>query len=399
MNTRYELARFDAIISKDIGSFIKSNCKLDQPLYFEFKLAIKEETERIKSNLSKAELDFKKRRTFGRYIRFHQQEIIRLSGQLSNYISPQRLHTISESLDNALLCQQLYLSLEELLAFVAKHFTEYFNQDAWMPESYRRITIYELQKSIRRLHITLIHLKVDKILISIVLNPFKEIVDAPSNEVTYRRMIFLKAIEKEILIFPDSDIEKLDFHTLNQRICESLIRINYNSPEFIKYYSEHIRLSLFNCEFLTDQIDRIAYFYKIVYQIHILPNMSFNPSLPSTKNQLLEWLSGELEYLRQKQLLKNVINGDHEIKNDFKLNFNLSVAQLAYFLKALIEADVIQNKNTSELIRFLTKYVKTKRSESMSYESFRIKYYSIESGTKDAVKKTLEAVLNFINKN
>jgi hypothetical protein len=75
------------------------------------------------------------------------------------------------------------------------------------------------------------------------------------------------------------------------------------------------------------------------------------------------------------------------------------VPHLAYLFRAFIETGVIQNKNTSELIRFLTKYVKTKRSESISQESFRIKYYSVESGTKDAVKKMLQTVLNFINKN
>jgi hypothetical protein len=84
---------------------------------------------------------------------------------------------------------------------------------------------------------------------------------------------------------------------------------------------------------------------------------------------------------------------------DFKLNFDLSVSMLAYMFRAFTETGVIQNKNASELIRFLTKYAKTKRSESISYESFRIKYYSVESGTKDAVKKMLQSIINFINKN
>ena len=83
--------------------------------------------------------------------------------------------------------------------------------------------------------------------------------------------------------------------------------------------------------------------------------------------------------------------------SEFKLNFDISVSHLAFLFRAFIEAGVIQNKNTSELIRFLSKYVKTKKQESISFESFRIKYYSVESGTKDAVKKTLQSVLNFIS--
>jgi hypothetical protein len=87
------------------------------------------------------------------------------------------------------------------------------------------------------------------------------------------------------------------------------------------------------------------------------------------------------------------------ISKDFKLNFNLSVSHLAFLFKAFIETGVIQNKNTSELIRFLTKFVKTKKSEAVSYESFRIKFYNAETGTKDAVKKTLQLLLNYMNKN
>ncbi|MBA4056153.1 MAG: hypothetical protein C0490_15670, partial [Marivirga sp.] len=108
----------------------------------------------------------------------------------------------------------------------------------------------------------------------------------------------------------------------------------------------------------------------------------------------------ELDYLKQKQLLQiaSPLKGEGVI-NDFKLNFDLSVSHLAYLFKSFTETGVIQNKNTSELIRFLTKFVKTKKSEAVSYESFRIKYYNAESGTKDAVKKTLQLLINYMNKN
>lgn len=86
-------------------------------------------------------------------------------------------------------------------------------------------------------------------------------------------------------------------------------------------------------------------------------------------------------------------------EKDFKVNFDLSVSQLAYLFKALIETGVIRNKNTSQLIRFLVKFVKTKKSESVSYDSFRMKFYNPESGTKDAVKKVLGSLLQYMSKN
>ena len=64
----------------------------------------------------------------------------------------------------------------------------------------------------------------------------------------------------------------------------------------------------------------------------------------------------------------------------------MSISQFAYFIRTFIEAGVIQNKNISELIRFLVRFVKTKRSENIAYESFRMKYYNVESSTKNSVK-------------
>jgi hypothetical protein len=77
----------------------------------------------------------------------------------------------------------------------------------------------------------------------------------------------------------------------------------------------------------------------------------------------------------------------------------MSVSQFAYFIKTLTETGVIQNKNVSELIRFLAKFVKTKRSENISYESFRIKYYNAEDNTKGAVRNLLHTAIGYINNN
>lgn len=77
----------------------------------------------------------------------------------------------------------------------------------------------------------------------------------------------------------------------------------------------------------------------------------------------------------------------------------MSVSQFALFTKAFVESGVIQNKNVSELIRFLSKFVKTKRSGTISPESLRIKYYDVESSTKDAVKNLLHTAIGYINSN
>lgn len=84
---------------------------------------------------------------------------------------------------------------------------------------------------------------------------------------------------------------------------------------------------------------------------------------------------------------------------DFKLTLDLSVAQLALLIKSFVETGVIQNKNISELIRFLSRFAVTKKSGSVSQESLRIKYYNVETGTKDSIRNMLHTAIGYINNN
>ena len=94
---------------------------------------------------------------------------------------------------------------------------------------------------------------------------------------------------------------------------------------------------------------------------------------------------------------KGSLSEETTIRKEFKFEFDMSVSQFAYFIRTFIEAGVIQNKNISELIRFLARFVKTKRSENIAYESFRMKYYNVEGTTKNSVKNILHNAIGYIN--
>lgn len=162
----------------------------------------------------------------------------------------------------------------------------------------------------------------------------------------------------------------------------------------------YIQWSVQKTTAVNEKLEELAFYLKFANQETSLNGIAFNHLDAPVNIQIADWISQEVQYLKHKQqLLPMTLDAEDAVPTDFKLNFDLSVSLVAYLFRSFIETGVIQNKNTSELIRFLTKYVKTKKSESISYESLRIKYYSIENGTKDAVKKTLQSILNWINKN
>jgi len=75
------------------------------------------------------------------------------------------------------------------------------------------------------------------------------------------------------------------------------------------------------------------------------------------------------------------------------------VSQLAYFLRILVETEVIKNPNDKELLKFYAKHTRTKKTETISSESLRVKFYNIEDSTKEEVKTIVIKLLNFIQNN
>ncbi|MBS1508505.1 MAG: hypothetical protein JSS79_17840 [Bacteroidetes bacterium] len=183
------------------------------------------------------------------------------------------------------------------------------------------------------------------------------------------------------------------------KLC--LFSLNFNYRGFYIYCIDKIQNEVSSIEFEIDQVEKLSYHLKNINQMQAKPGLSYNRRLAPIKIQLSDWLLEEIQFIDKKCKLSTVSKekDDDFSKRDFKLEFDMSVSQFAFFTKTLVESGVIQNKNVSELIRFLSKFVKTKRSGSISHESFRIKYYNVEDSTKDAVRNTLHTAIGYINRN
>ena len=282
-----------------------------------------------------------------------------------------------------------------LLLELETEFPEYFDQKCSLPHCLQEQVKSEIAEAIQSITEKYETTTIDRRILTIVTAAFESVNGNPET-LSYSRLYFLRAL-KQSLMACDVRLDSADL--LRQDVCRMLIQLNYNSELFFQYYVEQIHHALTLCETLSDKIDQLSYYFKVCCQEHTA-HVSFDFKTQSINIQFVEWISQELEYYRNKQQLQlsqpSKVDG---LAADFKLNFDLSVSHLAYLFKSFIETGIVQNKNTSELIRFLTKFVKTKKSESVSYESFRIKFYNPETGTKDAVKKTLQSLLNYMNKN
>lgn len=371
-NIESQIGRIVALVNADKLSEEESKEILD---------SVRLECEKFKKGLRRLVLSAEPEKRVRRYFHFHQKGLAGLIDKIDQ----------STALIATVLFSSVRKLLVDLLDTLSRQFPQFFDYSARIPGFLTKRVISELTEFADSLRAKFGGTALDPALLDVVLDSFK--VPEPS----YHLLNYLRYLRQHMF---DLDISVNDPDLLRQDLCKLLITCNYNAERFFDYYTRSVNKALVNCETLTDRIDLVSWFLKQCNQEQCLQKISFDPQLPPIHVQLGEWLTQELDYLRQKYQFR-LSPGLHEEdpEKDFKLNFDLSVSQLAYLFKALIETGVVRNKNTSQLIRFLVKFVKTKKSESVSYESFRMKFYNPESGTKDAVKNVLGSLVQYISKN
>ncbi len=360
--------------------------------------AIAEEVERIKSTFALKVLSIEKNQV-ERFFQYHQQALINLLNNLHKFsLIPKEERSINmEPTFNELIRFSCY-QLEEIIKFFQTDFHCYFDLDIHIPELTRERVLKALKESSILLEGNLSKFEIDTALLSICVSAVTDLLKEPDLKITYRKVNWIKGLIGGLLQLGGASQEGA---LLNPEVQSVLLHLNYNSIAYLKYCTDIINRELSVAETLTGKLEKLAFYYKVVCQSRVKPDFVFDLSSPPLKEQLSEWILEEIQFLERKQQLSVAFpsHDEEHVKKDFKLVFDMSVSQFAYFIKTLTETGVIQNKNVSELIRFLSKFVKTKRSENISYESFRIKYYNAEDNTKGAVRNLFHTAIGYINNN
>lgn len=375
----YELENIEAKISDNISVAASENLNFDVP---EFLRELDQECSKVRKAFRHQVVTFENELLVKRYFHFHQESLIDLIDTL--HADTQTANPFRECVIDR---------LSGLLKYLEEHFPEYFNQDMKLPIVAREQACKELSLFRDSMTLKFAEHNVDVGLVELLKNSLSDFTEG-NESISFRRFYYLPQLMESVLNLTREGMpcsETID-------LIRVLLHYNYNTQAFYSYLVKYITWSVNKASLISEKLDQLAYYLKFSNQEYPIAGVAFDHHSPPINVQIAEWVSQEIQYLKSKRQLLSTISAEEVVSNEFRLNFDLSVSQVAFLFRAFIEAGVIQNENTSELIRFLTKYVKTKRAGELSFESFRIKYYSVESGTKDAVKKVLQSVLNFISK-
>lgn len=399
MKLQNDLEKLEGLVTRDIPNFIELRFQVSADLLDAFKAAISEESEKIKSKFSTAFVQYSTEQSMRRYFTYHQQSLIMLTANLERYTSHQKSRL--SSLDHTVLCQHLLSSLQQLLFFTTHQYTRFTDFNIWLPAGYRRIASLRVKRDMKELSVKMLALNIDPKLVEVTLLSFKQFLSgSTSNEVTYGRVYFLTELYKEIHALLSGG-EVLD---MSNSLELRLLHLNYNSWFYFEYYTQKIHQYIQEDESILGRLERLAFFRKTIHQVQVRPLIAYDHSLKLLQELLLDWIDQEILFLEMKlQTITRLNNEDKstmlsESQSDLKIKTELSVSQLAYLIKILMEINLIQSKSVAALLRIIPNIFKTKRAESVGFSSLESKYYKPETSTKKSVRELLLRMIKHIEK-
>ena len=118
---------------------------------------------------------------------------------------------------------------------------------------------------------------------------------------------------------------------------------------------------------------------------------------PSLKKIMVSNIKEEIDFLKAEEMSEKPRPSCPDISEQSREHVltSLSVAQLALFVRLLIDVGIIQTKNQSSLLKKIAAVMQTSKTISISEESLRSKFYTPQGPTAIIIK---EYLLNMMNK-
>ena len=349
---------------------------------------LKNENNKIKKLDKQTIFNIRSRERVEQYIHKKQYALENLANRLIKEINPVNssdIYQFSSNYDKIDCLKISYIYLEKLLRFIEKEYNIYLNVNIQIPYRSQLVKEYEITDKLNELKSRLLGSSINDELLKLAYEPLLKISTINIQEkLTYYDFNYCSDF---IIVLH----HQIDFENITENaITESLFELNFNSLQFFKYLTNSISQELETQENYIQKIDILYKLLKNYNQKQTRGFLKYKTNLLPLKEQLINWIEEEIEYLTKKNKLEanqftNVSNNEGKIK----FLTGLSVAQLSYFFGLLMEVDIIKHKNQTDIFRFISENFKTSNTEKISVDSIKAKYYNVENNTKSVVREKI----------
>ena len=331
-----------------------------------------------------------------RYVQQHQRTLQNLlthtqqqlePGLRANCYGAPQLYSLAE------VHQLLYVEVEKLLAHFEQSFPEHLNLTT--PLSYRRRVqaLTDVQTPLAAV-LSALHSAEglpESLLVSVRDCLNRLLITVQDTDLSYQDLLYPRLLLREL----HGRLQR-GWALTPENLGRLLLRYNFNSPDFFRLVKNYVRAEVEGvADQLADQLPVILRYLARYRQLQHATEVAYVPTLPSLRDQLINWLEAERDYLTH-LVQVTTAPAPADASEAARILSPLSVAQMAQLLRILYDAGVFGQASQRDLFRLLAANFRTARQERISEKSLASNFYNAEDSTRQAVEKLLAKMLQSV---
>jgi hypothetical protein len=334
------------------------------------------------------------------YILQHQSATIHLLDTLFHYLGPGEYKELAEKETDSRI-EKLYKRLlghcNFFLSYIQDTFSGYWNDEQKISE----IELMKVQESllvrlpgIKR---KLSRISTDKKLVTLFVKLLEPVSDKTNViDLTYSDLAYINDLVVNLENL--KPVSKLDDSCLPLNVL--IIYLNLNQTDFKDYLSDFICTAVNQVSTVKEKLDKLFFYYKKISQMHIKPNVALVRQSRSVKDEMKDWLAGEIKYLQKTQNLGIIVPARFKSNIEYKRGIwcTYTVEEIALLHRLQHEAGFITNKKVRPMIEDLSKFVHTVSVHNISPKNLYNSFYNIDSTTIQSLNDKLFTLVNQLRK-
>ena len=308
-------------------------------------------------------------------------------------------YQVKDYYDNKDCLALVYLYLVDLVSFLEKEQKPHIDKDVKILFHSGILKKYEFLDKTKYIQKQFDEVELEPILRKILQTPLDKVLNiCIENRLTYHEVNYFN----QFLLTMERNFKTCVFEEVTQdHIIRFLFELNFNTYELVDFIIELMTRYLESLSDIKAKEAFLAERLKCIKQLITKSKEPYQKQIPPLKNLVLNWIEGELFYIRQTIEIENSNESStypiEFSKPDQKFVTNLSVPQLALFSKLLYESGIIQANSTQEMLKLVSNNVCTPQADEISVKSLSNNIYDIKQGSLDEVKSKLIDMINNVN--
>jgi hypothetical protein len=300
----------------------------------------------------------------------------------------------AENLKMLSIHQSVLSVLDDLLAFVMEQFSRWCSERQKIPERLRLSFTSEILEKLEALDFPVTdpeYVLFEKVKASVCCRLTEN-----HHNITYRLVNYLRSFIENVGLIWTGKQE----HPLLTTLTDILIAANFNAISVMEDLTARIREEAEKIGSAKEQIEYLNGWLRKIDQVPVSPVCTFDEQTESLNLFLWKWIEAEILFHEKSlQLFSDPFypSGFPGIPGGFKLDVDLSVAQMSCLLRLLKECAIIKSGKIIELFGFMAMHFRSKKQENISAESVRQQFYHVSESTREEVCKVILRLLKKVS--